>query len=139
MIIAHSSVQTKAYPKDVWYFYQDFKSWPTWDTDVIYVKLDGNFQKGNKGKIKSKGGPEVSFIISELTPNKSFTNVSNLPLTKLIFEHKLEVVNDRTLITHHVEMKGLLSPLFALLIGKKINSTLNESLQNLVKLAESRF
>ena len=139
MIIANETITTLASIPKIWSIYEDLGSWPLWDKDVEYAYIvDSSFKQGTKGVLKPKGGPKVNLVFSEVIPNNSFTTISSLPLTKLIFSHRLEKTKTgKTRITHHIDMKGLLSPLFALLIGLKIKAGLLDAMKNLASLAES--
>lgn len=136
MLIAEHTVQTTAPAAKIWPLYEDVTMWPQWDHAVEWVKLNGPFAQGTSGTLKPKGGPKVAFVMSEVTPHKSFTSVSQLPLTKMIFAHRLEQKGDKLFITHRVEMTGLLSPLFAFIIGRGIKKDLLPAMQKLVQMAE---
>ncbi|MCP5504960.1 MAG: polyketide cyclase/dehydrase and lipid transport [Chlamydiales bacterium] len=141
MIIANYSVITKAGKADIWPFYANLSLWPDWDEDVVYAHIDepNKFICGARGIIKPAGGPKVKFELSEVENNKSFTVVSHLPLTKMIFAHYLRDNPDgTTTIIHQVEMEGLTSHIFAFIIGRKIKENLPYAMSKLVKLAESK-
>lgn len=141
MIIANKSVITKAAKSAIWALYTNLTTWPQWDEDIEYARLEGSkLIQGVKGVLKPKGGLKVKFEVVEVTTEQSFTNTSYLPLTKMIFAHYLKDNADGTItITHHIEMKGMLAPLFAFIIGRKIKNNLPDAMNKLANLAEHNF
>lgn len=138
MLIIKNTVETTATPEQIWRIYEDVQTWPIWDKGIEWIRLNGQLKKDTRGKLKPKGGPTVSFEIAESTPLKSFTNISYLPLTKIIFAHNLEQKENKVYITHQVEMKGILAPFFRLVIGRNIKKDLIPSMKQLVNLAEKK-
>lgn len=137
MIVANYSITTKVTKADIWALYANVSTWPEWDEDVEYARLEENgLIQGAKGILKPKGGPKVKFELSEVITDKSFTVTSYLPFTKMIFAHYLkDNANGTITITHRIEMKGILAPLFALIIGRKIKANLPNAMNKLIKLA----
>lgn len=131
------SIRVKATPSIIWNIWNKPAEWPLWDTDVESCVLVGEFKQGSKGTLKPKGGPAVHFEITELTHEKSFTDIARLPFTKLIFEHDMKMIepND-VLITHTIKIQGLLTFLFSKVIGKNIAKNLPHALKNLAMKAE---
>jgi hypothetical protein len=105
---------------------------------VEYAKLNGPFRTGTSGALKSKAGPKSKFRIVEATENRSFTNRSKLPLCTLDFIHEVAETSTGIAVTHRIVIRGLLSPLFARLIGKQQKKNLPGAVDALVRLAESR-
>ena len=46
----------------VWKVWADVNQWHTWQNDIEYAKLDGEFRKGNIFRFKQKGGPNMKKI-----------------------------------------------------------------------------
>lgn len=136
MLIAQENRTIKAKPSDIWSFYADVASWKTWDKDVEKSNIDGPFKQGVTGNLKVPGGPNFKFLISKLEEDRVFVCDSFLPLAKMIFTHELEETTLGTKITHTVELKGLLSPLFYLFLAKKIRDGLGPAIEKLIQLAD---
>ena len=51
-------------------------SWPEWNADTEWVRLDGPFAAGSTGVLKPGGGPRVKFVIQTLVPDREFVDVS---------------------------------------------------------------
>jgi xanthine/uracil permease len=60
-----------------------------------------------------------------------------LPLCKIDLIHTITNTETGLLITHKIVMTGLMTFLFAKVIGSKISASLPESVENLIKLAET--
>ncbi|MEQ1977496.1 MULTISPECIES: hypothetical protein [unclassified Xenorhabdus] len=130
-------IVTEATPEQIWAMWQDVSSWPGWDKEIKWARLNGNFKKGSTGRMKPISGPEVNFTLNHVEPLHSFSDVAKLPLTTLVFDH--EYINSTdTLparIRHSVTMKGWLAPMFGHLIGSKIKNHLRDAMTELSRHA----
>jgi hypothetical protein len=133
----HTEITT-ATPAQLWKKYSKPTQWPDWDHEVAAVTVDGPFVKGTRGTIKPTRGPKARFVVSELTPNVSFTDVTQLPLATMAFAHRIDVIDGVTHFTHHVTMTGSLSPVFSRLIGRGIVSELPKAMRTLAALTQRR-
>jgi hypothetical protein len=124
-------------PSKVFSVYSAVSGWPTWDSEVEYASLDGEFILGAEGKIKPKGAPESKIKIIELTETKSFTIECNLPLCKMHFIHIITPEGSGSRVKNLLEFTGLLAPLFGRLIGKSIYKTMPKTLAGLKRHVES--
>ncbi|ECI9604892.1 hypothetical protein C9X02_20800 [Salmonella enterica subsp. enterica serovar Enteritidis] len=131
-------VTTLAPPEQIWTMWQDASTWPCWDTELEWVRLEGEFVIGTVGLMKPTSGPEVKFRLSEVVPLRSFSSVAQLPLTRLVFNHEYlssQEGDGAAQIRHSVTMYGLLAPLFGRLIGGKIKNHLRQAMQELSQRA----
>ncbi|EBW2367047.1 hypothetical protein CBJ60_004486 [Salmonella enterica subsp. enterica serovar Ajiobo] len=127
-------VTTLATPEQIWTMWQDASSWPCWDSELEWVRLEGEFVAGTIGIMKPANGPEVKFCLSDVVPLRSFSDVAQLPLTRLVFNHEYITPQEgdcTAQIRHSVTMNGLLAPLFGRLIGRKIKAHLRQAMQEL--------
>ena len=120
MLIIKHTVETKASASAVWSIWQDVPNWKTWDPGIEYATLNGPFVAGAKGTLKPKEGPLVKTCLTHVEPMKMFVDESKLPLTKIIVTHTIAEANGKRLVTHQIEMKGMLAFLFAYLIGRNM-------------------
>ena len=116
MLIIKHSIKTRAKPEAVWALWSQIETWPTWDHGIQEGKIEGPFVTGARGWLKPKGGPRVKFQLIDVHENKRFHDRSFLPLTQLDFIHTMEREGEFTVVTHHVEMKGLLTFIFSKVI-----------------------
>lgn len=121
------TVNTQASPEQVWDMWSDANTWPSWDSELDWVRLEGEFKEGAKGTMKPVNGPVVTFTLSEVLVNRSFSDRAKLPLTSIVFKHHYLQPSEKgemPKIQHAVEMKGLLVPLFKRVIGTNIKKHL---------------
>ena len=137
MLIIKHTVETTASPSTIWGIWQDVASWNTWDHGIEFSTINGPFQVGTTGTIQPKGGPLVHTMLTEVEPMKRFVDEAKLPLTRIIVSHSLTESSGKTYVTHCIEMKGLLAPLFAFLIGRNMKKNLPQEMLAMVKKAES--
>jgi Polyketide cyclase / dehydrase and lipid transport len=134
-IVQHSEV-TLASPRAIWELYADVENWPKWDPALEWVKWPEAFVEGGSGTMKPYGAPVSKFMMTRCDPNKGFTDVSPMPLGRIVFDHVLEPVPDGTKVTHSASAHGPLGWLFALIIGPAIRRGMPASVIALIRHAE---
>ncbi len=137
MLIIEHTVKTTASPSAIWQVWQDVPNWNTWDHGIEFSTINGPFETGTTGTLKPKGGPLVRTILTHVEPMKMFVDESTLPLTRIIVSHHITESEGKTLVTTHIKMKGLLSFLFAFLIGRNMKKNLPQEMMAMVKKAEN--
>jgi hypothetical protein len=136
MLIVEHSIKSKAAPEAIWSLWTNINTWTTWDHGIENAEIEGAFVQGASGWLKPRGGPKVKFKILQTEKNKVFHNRSSLPLTSLDFIHTLDREGEYTVITHRVEMTGLLAFVFARVIGSGIKKDMPVAMAKLVEIAE---
>src|SRR3954453_14472141 len=91
--VASAHVTSTARPAAFFAKWADMATWPEWNLDTEWVRLDGPFAPGATGKLKPKGGPTVPFVVQSLDDQR-FVDVSRLWGAKLIFGHEVTPVAD---------------------------------------------
>ena len=117
-------------------FYADVNNWPSWDPDTRSATLQGDFVSGSTALLELKNGPKAMVTFTEVLRNKGFTAESRLPLCTLCFGHELFGNKHGIKVVHSVRFKGLLAPLFYLLLGSNIKKGLPHALQGLREAIE---
>jgi len=129
---------THATPETIWNFWKNVAGWPKWDHDLEWSRLEGEFEKGTKGTLKPKGWFASDFTITELKHHVEHTETTSMPMTKLVFSHRLEQTRDNGVnVVHHLKVSGLLAPLLGITMRFKLKKTVPEALEALVKQAEA--
>jgi hypothetical protein len=100
--IATSTVTSSAAPDAFFAEWADMASWPEWNLDTEWVRLDGAFVEGATGTLKPKGGPKVPFVVARLVDGEEFTDVSRLIGARLTFRHLVGVDDGRTTVEDEV-------------------------------------
>ncbi|MDP1922767.1 MAG: SRPBCC family protein [Myxococcales bacterium] len=100
-----SAIST-ATPETLWPQYADVSRWKTWDEAVSNVTLDGAFVIGARGTLTLHGKPTLDFVLTEVTPNVSFSDETKVGPMTVRFTHTLERLTGGTKVTHRVSIDG---------------------------------
>jgi hypothetical protein len=134
--ISSATVTSSADPAAFFTEWADMASWPEWNLDTVWVRLDGPFVEGATGTLKPKGGPKVPFAVARLVDGEEFTDVSRLVGARLTFRHLVGTEAGRTTVSVEVSMSGPLAPVWRLILGKGLRDSLRPDLERLVERAE---
>lgn len=136
--IAEAHASSSAPPSAFFARWADMATWPEWNTDTEWVRLDGPFTAGSTGVLKPKGGPKVKFIIAALVADREFTDVSLLAGARLTFRHLIEPLPEGGCTVHvTVTLAGPLGWFWNLLLGKSLKASLRPDLDRLAIAAEA--
>lgn len=114
----------------------DMATWPEWNLDTEWVRLDGPFQQGATGTLKPKGGPKVRFTVTRLDDG-AFVDVSSMPGAEVVFDHRFAPTDDGgTRLDVAVDITGPLAVVWRLVLGRGLATTLQGDLDRLVETAE---
>jgi hypothetical protein len=117
--IATAHATSSAPPAAFFARWTDVDTWPEWNSDTEWVRLDGPFATGSTGVLKPKGGPKVKFVIDSLVPGREFVDVSLLAGARLTFRHLVEAGPEHgTRIEVAVTMSGPLGWLWNRFLGR---------------------
>jgi hypothetical protein len=133
MLIKSVTRTTSLRAEVIWYKYVDVANWNKWDSSIESSELFGDFIEGTKGTLKPVGGPKTGFVLTTLTKFVYFANRSSLLLAHIDFEHAIADDEQIRTVTHTISIGGLLSPIFKIILGKKLSMGLEESVENLLK------
>lgn len=110
----------------------DVATWPEWNADTEWVRLDGPFAQGVTGTLKPQGGPRTRFVVETLVPGRAFVDVSRLLGARLTFSH---VVTPQDAggcrVDVEVTMTGPVRVLWARVVGRGIAATAQDDLDRL--------
>jgi hypothetical protein len=136
--IANAEITTDVAAQAFFERWADMATWPEWNTDTEWVRLDGPFRTGATGKLKPKGGPVTRFVVVSLVPGREFTDVSLLVGARLTFQHLVSVGADgRTTVSVSVTIGGPLAFLWTAILGKGIANGLDTDLTRLEAAARA--
>lgn len=134
--IARAHVAATTPPSAIFERWADVATWPQWNADTEWVRLDGDFTQGGTGVLKPKGGPKVKFVIEKLTDTE-FVDVSRLVGARLTFSHVVTPSADGCLVDIAITMSGPLAWLWNRILGKGLASSVQPDLDALARAAES--
>lgn len=131
--------ETTAALDQVWRALVDVESWPDWMTSYTRVRrLDpGPLAAGSTAKVEQPGLTPAVFRVIDLTPRVEFTWVSTTAGVRTTARHlALPRADGGTNITLQVTQRGLLAPLVAPILGRKIRAFLQIEAAALCRAAE---
>lgn len=97
-------VKSNIAPEKIWAFYADVNKWFYWEDDLKEISLGGEFVTGVTGSMTIEGMPPMDFVLTEVIPNKLFTDKTIIEgIGELYFVHELDSIDDITYIKHSVE------------------------------------
>ena len=135
--LATASATSPAHPDAFFARWADMATWPEWNADTEWVRLDGPFVTGATGVLKPKGGPKVTFVVQSLTDHE-FIDVSSLVGAKLTFAHHVSQSPAGTRVDVEVSLTGPLAKVWNLIMGKGLKASLQRDLDALVAAAEAK-
>lgn len=95
-----------ATPETLWPHYADVTRWKSWDEAVERCSVDGPFVTGATGTLQLHGRPALTFTLTEVTPNVSFSDETKLGPMTVRFTHTLTRMTGGTKLTHRVTIEG---------------------------------
>jgi hypothetical protein len=134
--IASASVTSSAPPAAFFTRWADMATWPDWNLDTEWVRLDGPFAQGATGTLKPKGGPKVRFVVESLVSDREFVDVSHLIGARLTFAHHVTPLADGCRVDVRITMTGPLRRLWLLILGKGLRTSVQADLDRLAEFAE---
>ena len=136
--IATGHVTSSAPPSAFFDRWADMGTWPEWNLDTQWVRLDSPFAQGATGTLKPKGGPKVRFTVESLIPDREFVDVSRLAGARLRFaHHTTPAVDGGCTVQVHATMTGPCAWLWNRILGKGLRSSLQADLERLARAAET--
>lgn len=129
------TVETPASPEVIWQHWTDVDTWPSWDTEVEQVVLEGEIGLGVRG-VLTADGRDSRLEITAWEPMVSYAFTTRLPLGSLVVTRTLEPTESGTRFTHDVAFRGFGGWLLAPLLGKRFRRALPQVMGELAALAE---
>jgi Polyketide cyclase / dehydrase and lipid transport len=135
-LLASAAVTSAATPAAFFARWADMATWPEWNLDTEWVRLDGPFAEGATGTLKPRGGPKVKFTVERLSDTE-FVDVSTLFGARLTFAHHITSAAGTTDVRVEVSITGPLGPLWRLILGRGIKASVQPDLERLAAAAEA--
>lgn len=110
----------------------DPSTWPEWDPDVRSVDFQAPAAVGSKGKLRPRRGPALSFSITQMCPDRVFTNTGALLGARLGFEHVVDPGPDGSTVTVTVRLSGPLAPIWKRVMGVGLSGAARSSVEGLL-------
>jgi Polyketide cyclase / dehydrase and lipid transport len=138
MWTTESTAVSSARPETIWALWSNVAKWQTWDDALTDSSLETDFAVGSQGTLTPKGAPQsFGFRLTEVTPLRSFSDITELPGATLTFDHLLEVTADGTRITHRIQISGDAWEGYAARMSEDFERELPHAVTKLARLAET--
>lgn len=121
----------------VWKVWSDINQWHTWQDDIEYAQLDGEFKTGNVFRFKPKGGPNIKIELTEVKPGSVFIDLTRFPLAKMYDKHELIDQGDGLEIKSTIRIEGPLSYLWRKLVAENVAGGMEEQTDRLIERARN--
>ena len=136
--LGSASVTSSASPSAFFARWADMATWPEWNLDTEWARLDGPFQTGATGQLKPTGGPEVSFVVESVVPETEFVDVSKLLGARLTFGRDVTTIEGGGCrVDVAVTIAGPLAWFWTRILGKGLRASLQPDLDRLCALVEA--
>ena len=119
----------------IWDVWTDVNNWHTWQDDIEYAKLNGEFKKGSLIDFKPKGGPKIKIELTEVKPNSVFIDLTKFPLARMFDLHELIDHGDNLEIKSTIRIEGPLSFLWRKLVAENVANGMEEQTKKLIEKA----
>ena len=132
---------TKSYSKivenldaaKVWTVWTDVDQWHTWQDDIEYAKLNGEFEKGGLIHFKPRGGPNIKLELAEVKPDSVFVDLTRFPLARMFDSHELIDHGGNLEIKSTIRIQGPLSFLWRKLVAENVANGLEQQTDKLIE------
>jgi hypothetical protein len=134
MWVYEHSIETEA----IYRLYSEVERWMDWDTGLERITLEGPFAAGSTGTIVQAGQGAFPFRLTEVTPNKGFTDETGMvemSITLRFIHTLVPIEGARTRVTHRVEIAGLAAEELGPQIGPQVTADTPEAMALLVQRA----
>jgi hypothetical protein len=119
----------------VWQVWSAVEQWHTWQDDIEYARLDGEFRAGESIAFRPRGGPNVKLELVAVVPNASFVDVTRFPLARMYDSHELVQRGDELEIRTSIRVEGPLSFLWRKLVAERVANGMPEQTSRLIERA----
>ena len=123
--------------EQLWKVWTDVNQWHTWQDDIEYAKLDGEFSAGKSFLFKPKGNSEIKIELTSVEHNQSFVDLTRFPLAKMYDTHEIIEQDGQLEVKTTISMDGILAPLWRKLVAEEIANSLKAQTERLIERAKN--
>jgi hypothetical protein len=125
-----------ASPAAIWQrCYADPRSWPLWNRELVSAELRGPFVTGTIARVRFRTGLRLRFRLTEVEPERVFTDEARLPFARMGHRHALEPSAQHTVLRNTIYFDGPLAQLWARLAGARAAAALDDGQQRIAEMA----
>lgn len=134
---ARKEITIDAPVEKVWQIQADIENWPSWQPDIVTVKLDGDLKPGAAFRWKAQG-LNISSRFHTVEPNHRIGWTGTAPGMYAIHNWTFEPRGEATLAITEESLSGWLTRLMKLFNPHFLEQSLQATLQRLKDKAEAR-
>lgn len=123
--------------KEVFALWADVNNWHRFNHGIKYARLEGDFVVGSSFVLGLLDDREVSLKLTEVTTDKSFTDVTKFPLAKMYGIHEIVQENGKITLTATIKIDGVLSFLWKKLVAQKVADKMEDDINSLIELVKN--
>jgi len=123
--------------EQIWKVWSDVNQWHTWQDDIEYAKLEGDFVTGEVFQFKPKGGPNLNIELTEVKPNSLFIDLTKFPLANMYDSHELIEHGDKLEIKTTIRIEGPLSFLWRKIVAEGVAKGMAAQTNRLIEKAKN--
>ncbi|HZW26732.1 MAG TPA: SRPBCC domain-containing protein [Gallionella sp.] len=123
--------------EQVWKVWTDVNQWHTWQSDIEYARLEGEFRVGNTFLLKPEGGPRVNIEIIIVEPNRQFTDLTRFPGAKMYGSHEFVIHGDELEIKTTMSIEGPLSFVWRKIVAEDVANGMMAQTDSLIEKARN--
>jgi len=123
--------------EDIFNKWSDIDNWHTFNDDIEYAKLEGEFKEGIFFTLGLKGGQKVKIELLKIEKNKSFTDLTKFPLAKMYGIHEVIEKDGKVEMKATIKIEGLLSFLWKKLVAQGVADKLGHDMDRLIALIQN--
>ena len=124
-------------PREIWRLWTDASTWPRWDAETEYARLDSVWSKGARGVVKGRGAPEAVFEVTRFDEGERYEISTKLPLGgRLVILREIDRSGELATFTHDVRFEGFGGWVLAPFFGPRYRAALPKVLFELKAAAE---
>jgi len=130
---SYSTIVKDLNASSVWTVWCDINNWHTWQNDIEYAKLDGDFITGSQFILKPKGVSEVNIKLIEVNNNQSFIDLTLFPFAKMYGKHEFIQRDNGLEIKTTMTVDGFLAFVWQKIVAEDVAAGMQEQTENLIK------
>ena len=101
------SLETSASCVRLWEFLSDVAHWKDWNAGIERIEIHGPFVAGTPFTMQPPGQEALTSTLTEVTPNRSFTDETVVGETRVLVSHRLVALpSGGTRIVYRTEIHG---------------------------------
>jgi len=131
----YSQIYADVSKSSIWQVWCDVNNWASWQMDLDYCKMEGEFRAGNFFKLKPKGGQEFKVTLIEVEPQVKFKDCTRFWGAKMYDTHEMHETEQGLRLIHTLEVTGPFKFLWIKLVAKNVAASIPAQLQALVAQA----